>query len=107
MAAIELAVYGMLRVPRTPAGEAGLDDLAGVHHGDPVADVLDHGQVVGDEDQRQVQLVDEIGDEVEHLGAYGHVEGAHRLVGDEDLRAGARARAIEMRCRWPPENWCG
>ena len=19
----------------------------------------------------------------------------------------ASARAIEMRCRWPPENWCG
>ena len=34
---------------------AHLDDLAGVHHRGPVADLRDHRQVVGDQDQRQAR----------------------------------------------------
>lgn len=80
-------------------GEAGLDDLAGVHHRDAVADVLHHRQVVGDEHQGQVEFVDQIRDEVEDLRTDGDVEGADRLVRDQDARAGASARASEMRWR--------
>ena len=32
------------------------DDLAEVHHRDVVADVLDHGEVVGDEQERDAVL---------------------------------------------------
>ena len=69
-------------------GSTRLDDLALVHDGDAVADVLDDRQIVGHEDQRQVQLVDQVGDEVEDLGADRDVEGADRFVGDQDARAG-------------------
>lgn len=39
----------MLRVAGHLRGIALLDDLAAVHHGDPVADVADHVEVVRDE----------------------------------------------------------
>ena len=39
------------------SGGADLDDLAEVHHRHAVADVLDDGQVVGDEQVRQAELV--------------------------------------------------
>ena len=71
-------------------GGAGLDDLAGVHDGDAVADVFDDGEVVRDEDQREVEFVDQVGDQVEDLGSDGDVEGAHWFVGDQD--AGARGQ---------------
>ena len=35
---------------------ADLDDLAEVHHGDPVGHVADDGQVVRDEDVRQAEV---------------------------------------------------
>src|SRR5690606_8596931 len=62
---------------------AALDDLAVVHDGDGLADVADDGQVVGDEDEGEAVLVDEVGQQVEDLPAYGHVERADGLVGDE------------------------
>ena len=34
-----------------------LDDLAGVHHRDPVAHLGDDAEVVGDEDDRRARLV--------------------------------------------------
>lgn len=39
------------------AGGPGLDHLAGIQHEDPIGDVLDQGKVVGDQQQRQPQLL--------------------------------------------------
>ena len=41
-------------------------------------------------------------------GLHGHVERGRRLVGDQQP-SGSQASAIAMaiRCRIPPENWCG
>ena len=69
-----------------------LDDLAAAHHGDPVADVPDHRQVVRDEDQRQRELLHQVGEQVEDLAAHRDVESADRLVGDEDSRVRAPGR---------------
>src|SRR5665647_2111321 len=63
-----------------------LNDLAEVHDGHAVGGVLDHRQVVGDEDVRQFELVLKVLEEVDHLRPDGHVEGAHRLVADDELR---------------------
>ena len=41
-----------------------------------------------DEEQREVELRTEIGDEVEHLGLDGHVERRDGLVGDDEARVG-------------------
>ena len=63
-----------------------LDDPAEVHHRDPVADVADDRQVVGDEQVGQPELALEPLEQVDDLGLDRHVEGADRLVGDDEVR---------------------
>lgn len=46
---------------------AVLDDLALVHDGDAVADVLDDGHVVRDEEVGESEVVTKVGEEVEDL----------------------------------------
>src|SRR5450756_999492 len=63
-----------------------LDDPAEIHDGHAVGGVLDHRQVVGDEDVRQFELVLKVLEQVDDLRPDVHVEGAHRLVADDELR---------------------
>ena len=86
-------VYGCAGVVQDGGGGAGLDDLAGVHHRDVVADVGDHAEVVADDDHRQAGVADQRPQQAEDLGLHGDVEGGGRLVGDQQLRlAGQRQR---------------
>ncbi len=62
-----------------------LDDLAEVHDRHPVADVLDHRQVVGDEQVGQPEPRPQVGQQVEDLGLDRHVERGDRLVADDEL----------------------
>ena len=64
-----------------------LDDHTEVHHGDPVRHVVHHAEVVRDEDVRQLEVVLEVVEEVDHLCLDRNVERGHRLVGDDQLRA--------------------
>ena len=64
-----------------------LDDLAQVHHRDAVADVLHDRKVVRDEEVRDAVLALQIDEQVHHLRLDRHVERAHRLVADDELRA--------------------
>lgn len=77
---------GGLRVDQV--GPADLGDLAQVHHHHPVGDVLDHRQVVGNEEHREIELFPQVLQEVEHGGAQGHVQRRHRLIAHEQLRPG-------------------
>ena len=61
-----------------------LDDLAEVHHVDPIADLGDDAHVVGHPDERGVVLRLEVVDEVEDLPLDGDVERRRRLVGDDE-----------------------
>src|SRR5581483_2300378 len=61
-----------------------LDDPAEVHDRDPVADLPDHPQVVADEHVREVEPLAQLGEQVHHLRADGHVQRRDRLVEDED-----------------------
>ena len=63
---------------------ARFDDLAFVHDGDAVADVLDDGHVVGDEEVGEAELVAEVGEEVEDLRLDGDVEGGGGFVADDE-----------------------
>ena len=63
-----------------------LDDPAEVHHRDPVADVADDRQVVGDEQVRQPEPALEPLEQVDDLRLDRDVEGADRLVGDDEVR---------------------
>ena len=87
---------------------ADLDDLAEVHHRDLGAEVPDDREVVGDEQERDVELALQVLEQVDHLRLDRHVERGDRLVGHEQLGvAGSSARAMPMRWRWPPENSLG
>ena len=63
-------------------GRPGLDDLAGVEDHDPVADLGDDGEVVGDQQQRQAALLAQLPEQFQHLGLDGRVEGGGGLVRD-------------------------
>ncbi len=67
-----------------------LDDPAEVHDGDPVADPLDHRQVVRDEHVGEAQFRAQPLHQVDDLGLDGDVEGRDRFVGDDQPRAGGQ-----------------
>ena len=63
-----------------------LDDLAQVHHGDPVGDVLHHREVVRDEQIREVELPLQVVQEVQDLCLDRDVERRHGFVAHDQLR---------------------
>src|SRR2546426_6130509 len=71
-----------------------LDDLAGIHDGDPVTHLRHDAQVVRHEDQRNAGLPLDVPEEVEILRLDGDVEIRRGLVGNDDPRpAGEGDRA--------------
>ncbi len=89
-------VYGCVGRVVDVVASADLDDLAEVHHGDPVGDVADHRQVVGDEQVRQPELVLQLLEQVDDAGLDADVERRHRLVEHDEARARGPAPG---RCR--------
>ena len=77
--------YGWAGVGVEVGGGGVLDDLAGVHHGDPVAHPGDDAEVVGDQQHGDVEALLQVGEELEDLRLDRHVERGRRLVGDEQL----------------------
>ena len=63
-----------------------LDDLAVVHHGDAMAEVTHHGQVVRDEQVGDAGALLDLHEEVEHPRLGREVERRHGLVADDQLR---------------------
>ena len=63
-----------------------LDDHAEIHHRDSIRDVVDDAEVVRDEDVRQVELVLEVVEQVDHLRLDRNVECRDRLVRHDQLR---------------------
>ncbi len=59
--------------------------LAGVHDADVIGDLGDHGDVVGDVDDRHPQLGLDLLELLEDLVLDDHVEGGGRFVGDDQL----------------------
>ena len=76
----------VLRPHEHVADRAGLDDLAGVHDRDVVAEIGDHTEVVGDEDDRHPSFGDESAQQIEDLGLDRDIESRRRLVGDQKTR---------------------
>ena len=58
---------GMARLRPDRPGRAALDDLAQVHDEDGVRDVPDDRQVVGDQEQREIEIAGEPDEEVRDL----------------------------------------
>ncbi|OEV00489.1 hypothetical protein AN217_24795 [Streptomyces qinglanensis] len=65
---------------------AHLDDLAEVHHRDPLREVPHDRQVVGDEDEGDPQIPLNLLEQVDDLGLDGDVQRRDRLVGHDQLR---------------------
>jgi hypothetical protein len=64
---------------------AVLDYATEVHHGDVVRDVRHDRQLVRDEEDRDSQVPLDLGEQVEDLGLYRHVQGADRLVREQHV----------------------
>src|SRR5438876_295323 len=77
----------MSGVPVNLLARATFDDPAEVHDRHPVAHVLDHPEIVGDEQQREPELPLQVVQQVQYLGLDGDVERRHRLVRDDEARA--------------------
>ncbi len=60
--------------------------LSAIHDADPVADLRDDAEVVGDQKHGGAVPVPERIDEPQHLRLDGDVERGRRLVGDQELR---------------------
>jgi hypothetical protein len=76
----------VLRPGEDLLGRAHLDDLAEVHHRDPVAHVAGDGEVVRDVEIRHPELACEPGHQLHDRDANAHVEHRGRLVGDDEAR---------------------
>ena len=93
---ISATLYGCSGFAKKARRGAALDDLAEVHHGDVVADVLDHRHVVRDEQVGQAELALQPHQQVQDLRADRDVERRHRLVADHQLGVGGeRARDVD------------
>src|SRR6201995_5585896 len=61
------------------------DDLAQIHHRDAMADVLDYGKIVSDEQIREVLFTLQIHHQVDDLSLDRHIKRRDRLVADDQL----------------------
>ena len=81
---------GMARRGEELGGRRLLDDLAGMHHDDPLGIGAGERQIVGDEERRHVPGARMVEDEIENRRLGGRVEPGRRLVGDEQRRVAGK-----------------
>ena len=79
-------VYSASGLSSTRVDEAPLHDPALVHHRDLLRQGADQREVVGDEQEPDVQLALQLGEHVDDRGLHRHVQGGRDLVADEQLR---------------------
>ncbi len=82
----QLAGIGMLRALENLGGGALLDNLARLHHADPVGDPPHHPQIMGDEQQAQPLARLEVSQQIKDLGLDGDIQRGGGLVGDQQFR---------------------
>ena len=76
---------------------SGLDNAACIHDRDPVAELCDDAEIVGDEHQRHVPLAPELVEERQHLRLHGHVQRGRWFVRDDQIGSLTSAIAIPTR----------
>src|SRR5437763_17186384 len=77
----------MLRIPVQRLAGGRLDDLSEVHDGDPIAQVFHDGEVVGDEQIREIELLLQVLEQVQNLRLNRDIERRDWLVGDDETGA--------------------
>ena len=78
-------MYGVVRSREDLVDRSLLRDSAGVHDDDVVGDLGDDAEVVGDHDDRRVELLLELQHQVQDLRLRRHVERGRGLVGDQEV----------------------
>ena len=68
-------------------GRPELDEATEIHHGNALADVRHHGEIVGDEDVSEPEIALQFGKQVEHVAADRHIQRRHHLVAHDQFRA--------------------
>ena len=63
-----------------------LHNLAQIHNGNPVGNVMHNQKVMGNEQISHAQFLLDIFKHIDHLGLDGHVQCADRLIADNELR---------------------
>ena len=83
-----------------------LNNTSEIHHRDPVADMLDHGEVVANEHIGQLEFVLEVHQEIDNLCLDRHVQSGDRLVTDDQFRID-RQRPGEQNGEQQVHGWHG
>ena len=76
----------VLRICVDAFGGVELHDAPEVHDHDPVTDIFDDAEVMGDKNICQVKLLPQAAEEVDDLCLDRNVQCGYRLVADDDLR---------------------
>ena len=66
-------------------GGAGFHQLAVLHDGDLVRQILDYAEIVGDEEIGDPEFLLQLLQQIEDLGLDGDIERRGRLIGDDQL----------------------
>ena len=75
----------MARGGKQRGARGDLDDMAEIHDRDPVGEVIDHGEVVGDEQEGQAAIFLDVLQEIEDLALDRYVERRQGFVGDDQF----------------------
>jgi hypothetical protein len=76
----------VLRICNHFCGGSALDESAAFHDRDAVAETPDYLEVVGYQDQGELELLPQVRDQIEDLRLDRHVEGGYGLVEDQEPR---------------------
>ena len=82
----QTAGIGMNRTFKQLFGCAGFHNVAQMHDPDPVGNIFDHGQVMGDKQIRCTQLFLNVFHQIDDLGLDGYIQCRNRLVSNNQLR---------------------
>ena len=73
----------MRRRMKKGLGGGALDDLTGVHDRDRIADLRDHGNIVGDQHDCQIKFLLQVPQYFQYLVLHDDVKRGDRLIGDQ------------------------
>lgn len=71
----------MLRAIEEINGSELLDDFTLLHHCDPVADELNHGEVMSDEDHGAAEFGLQVSEKLQHLGLNADIKRSDGFIG--------------------------
>ncbi len=103
----ELTGIGVLRVFKHRAARAYFDNATAIHHRHAVADALHHRHIMGNKQKRDAHLALQVEHQIDNLRPNGDIQADTDSSAITTFGFSASARAMQIRCRWPPEKAWG